>query len=66
MWFGDEFTTNNETELRALELGLEWVVKSKLPSGEWLVLGDSNLILGYCTKRFRPQQKFLPGVQRVR
>lgn len=66
LWFGDERSTNNESELGALLWGLQWAETAGLPSGEWMVIGDSNLVLGYCTRRFKPQQKFLPDVQKIR
>lgn len=63
LWFGDTCTTNNEAELGALAEGVGWIGHQGLPPGNVMVIGDSNLVLGYCTKRFRPQQKFIPQVQ---
>ncbi len=31
-----------------------------------MIIGDSNLILGYCNRKFKPQQKFIPDVQTIR
>jgi hypothetical protein len=31
-----------------------------------MILGDSDLILGFCTKRFKPQKKFVPTVTTIK
>ncbi len=55
LWFGEEKSTNNEAEVGALLEGMRWVIDQGFSQGAWMVLGDSNLVLGFCTRRYKPQ-----------
>ena len=69
LWYGQEHCTNNEAELATLVAALEWLAErqQELELGpELLVLGDSNIVIGFMNKRYKPQRKFVPGVLRCR
>ena len=65
LWFGSECSTNNEAELATLKAGLQWIA-AHFPDHDWggelLVMGDSNIVIGFMNRQFRPQRKFVPEV----
>ena len=50
LWFGESKPTVNTAELAALEWGLERLLQLGA-AGKILVLGDSKLVLDFCTCR---------------
>lgn len=60
-WYGDGKKTNNEAELEALAEGIAWV---RAHPREWalasnlMVVGDSQLILGFLARSCKPSRKF--------
>ena len=64
-WYGAAKSTNNEAELEALSAGLKWVgenLQRVVTSGQLLVVGDSDLVIGFLTRRFKPSRKFFVQV----
>ena len=58
LWFGQERPTVNVAEMGALEWGMEKLLELGVAGGV-LVLGDSSLVIDFCTRRAQPSKPAL-------
>ena len=68
--FGAEATTNNAAELSALYEAVKQLAElrytpEKLGLGV-LILGDSELIVGFCNRKYKPSKKFFNTITAVK
>ena len=68
--FGGHISTNNAAELEALKGAVEQLASMKLSKAQLgsgvLILGDSELVVGFCNRRYKPSKKFFNTVVEIR
>ena len=68
--FGGQISTNNGAELEPLKEAVEQLAGMKLSKAQLgsgvLILGDSELVVGFCNRRYKPSKKLFNPVHEIK
>ena len=58
-WYGSSAPTNNVAEASAVADGLDYVSSLHLPVSRLMVIGDSDLVINFMLRRYKPGKREL-------